>query len=177
MSGWKIRAERKSDEATIEALADMAFGFGRFAKTAYRLREGVAPEARLSFVAEDAGKTVATVRFWPIAVGGTKSLLLGPLAVHPSIRSNGIGQALMQHGLGAAKKLGFEAVILVGDEAYYQRAGFAKLKPGQVTFPGPVDPQRILAVSLVDGALEKLSGPVTRAHLDDPVSAQAAPVG
>lgn len=174
---WTIRPEQPSDAAIIEALVDMAFGFGRFAKTAYRLREGVKPEARLSFVAEENGKAVATVRFWPIAVGGAPSLLLGPLAVHPSARTKGIGQTLMQHGLDEAKKLGFATVILVGDEAYYRRAGFARLKTGQVTFPGPVDPQRILAVALADSALEKLSGLITRARIDEPVSAQAAPAG
>lgn len=174
---WTIRPERESDAATIEALVDMAFGMGRFAKAAYRLREGVAPEAGLSFVAEAGGETIATVRFWPIAVGGARSLLLGPLAVHPKIRAKGIGRALMRHGLDAARKHGFETVLLVGDEAYYVRAGFSKLKPGQVRFPGPVDPQRILGVALVPGALEKLSGLIARAHIDVPVSAQAAPVG
>lgn len=175
--GWTIRAERKDDEPAIESLVDMAFGFGRFAKTAYRLREGVAAEPGLSFVADDGGETVATVRFWPIRVGGVPSLLLGPLAVHPSVRAKGIGRALMQKGLDEARRLDFATCILVGDEAYYRRAGFTKLKPGSVTFPGPVDPQRILGVALADGALERLSGPISRAHIDEPVSAQAAPLG
>ncbi len=175
---WKIRPEKPADAATIETLVDLAFGYGRFAKTAYRLREGVAPDARLSFVAEDqAGTAVATIRFWPIAVGAASSLLLGPLAVHPKIRSSGIGSALMQKGLDTAKALGFETVVLVGDEAYYRRAGFTRLAKGQVTFPGPVDPERILAVALVPGAIEKLSGPIARANIDTPVSAQAAPLG
>jgi predicted N-acetyltransferase YhbS len=174
---WTIRAERASDAGVVETLDDLAFGYGRFAKTAYRLREGVAAAKGLSFVAEAGGEAVATVRFWPIAVGGAKSLLLGPLAVHPKIRSKGIGQALMKKGLEEAKKKGFETVILVGDEAYYRRAGFTRLKPGQVKFPGPVDPERILGVELVPGALAKLSGPIARARIDVPVSAQAAPLG
>jgi predicted N-acetyltransferase YhbS len=174
---WTIRPERKSDAAVVETLDDLAFGYGRFAKSAYRLREGVAAETRLSLVAEEGGEAVGTVRFWPIAVGGVKSLLLGPLAVHPKIRSKGIGRALMQKGLEEAKELGFETVLLVGDEAYYKRAGFTRLRPGQVKFPGPVDPERILGVELVPGALEKLSGPIARAHIDFAVSAQAAPLG
>lgn len=176
-AAWTIRPEREGDAAVVETLDDLAFGFGRFAKSAYRLREGVAPESRLSFVAESGGKPVGTVRFWPIAIGGARSLLLGPLAVHPDIRSKGIGRALMSHGLEEAKKLGFETVLLVGDEAYYRRAGFTRLKKGQVKFPGPVDPERILGVALVPGALEKLSGPIARARINAPVSAQAAPLG
>ncbi len=176
MTGWIIRPERAADAATIETLVDLAFGFGRYAKTAYRLREGVRPDARLSFVAEEAGRPVATIRFWPVAVGGKPSLLLGPLAVHPSARAKGIGAALMQAGIDAAKRLGFATVILVGDEAYYARAGFRRLKKGQIALPGPVDPERILAVALTDGALDALAGPVTRAHIDEAVSAQATPL-
>jgi predicted N-acetyltransferase YhbS len=174
---WTIRPERAGDAAVVEELDDLAFGFGRFAKSAYRLREGVSAEARLSFVAEMEGQAVGTVRFWPIAVGGARSLLLGPLAVHPKARTLGIGRALMGHGLEAAKSLGYETVILVGDEAYYRRAGFTRLKKGQVTFPGPVNPERILGVSLAPGALDKLAGPIARASIDNPVSAQSAPLG
>ena len=38
---WDIRKERQDDSPAIEALVDIGFGPGRFAKTAYRLREGV----------------------------------------------------------------------------------------------------------------------------------------
>ena len=48
---WDIRLEEDGDAAAVEALVDRGFGPGRFAKTAYRLREGVAPDKRLSLVA------------------------------------------------------------------------------------------------------------------------------
>jgi predicted N-acetyltransferase YhbS len=176
---WKIRAERDDDEPDVERLVDQGFGPGRFAKTAYRLREGVAPDTRLSFVAQDSATDVllGSVRFWPVRIGDSLSLLLGPLAVEPRLRGQGIGIALMNQAIQEAKKLGYEAVILVGDEPYYAKVGFARLPPGRVRFPGPVDPGRVLGLALKANAFVTLSGEVSRARIDQPVSAQAARLG
>jgi predicted N-acetyltransferase YhbS len=176
---WQIRAERAGDEEAVENLVDQGFGPGRFAKTAYRLREGVAADARLSFVAEhnETGALLGAVRFWPVAVGHRIQLLLGPLAVEPQLRGQGIGIALMQKGIAEARALDYDAVLLVGDESYYAKVGFAKLKPGQVRFPGPVDYDRVLGLALKDGALDRLSGEVARARIDQPVSAEATKLG
>ena len=176
---WQIRAEAANDESAVEALVDLGFGPGRFAKTAYRLREGVTPDARLSFVAENpqTGELLGAVRFWPVIIGNRLALLLGPLAVAPELRGQGIGIALMQRGIEEARALGYESVILVGDESYYAKVGFAKLPPGRIRFPGPVDPERVLGLALNNGTLEVLSGPVKRARIDIAVSAQAAELG
>jgi predicted N-acetyltransferase YhbS len=176
---WRIRAERESDGEAVECLVNQGFGPGRFARTAYRLREGVAPEARLSFVAEsdETGKMLGSVRFWPVMVGTSIQLLLGPLAVVPALRGRGIGISLMQRGIEEARSLSNDAVILIGDEPYYAKVGFAKLKPGQVRFPGPVDADRVLGLALMEGALERLSGEVKRARIDVPVSAQSTKLG
>lgn len=176
---WEIRAERDSDEGAIEALVDRCFGPGRYAKTAYRLREGVNSEPQLSFVAVRAsdGVLLGSVRFWPIVVGAQASLLLGPLAVEPELRGRGIGISLMQRGIDQARALDFATIILVGDEPYYARVGFSKLAPGRVRMPGPVDPERLLGLALKSGALDLLSGEVKRARIDTAVSAQATPVG
>jgi predicted N-acetyltransferase YhbS len=176
---WDIRAEREEDERAIDALVDRCFGPGRYAKTAYRLREGVEPESRLSFVAVSAsdGVLLGSVRFWPIMVGAQPSLLLGPLAVEPELRGRGIGISLMQRGIDQARALGFGTIILVGDEPYYARVGFSKLPPGRVRMPGPVDPDRLLGLALKSAALINLSGNVRRARIDAAVSAQATPLG
>ncbi|HEX3486264.1 MAG TPA: N-acetyltransferase [Micropepsaceae bacterium] len=176
---WLIRPENAEDEASVARLVDQGFGPGRFAKTAYRLREGVSPDSRLSFVAQDpeTGALLGSVRFWPVRIGGALSLLLGPLAVEPQLRGRGIGIGLMQHGIAEAKKLGYEAVILVGDEPYYARVGFARLPPGRIRFPGPVDANRVLGLALQPNALVSLSGDIARARIDDAVSAQSAKLG
>ena len=173
---WTIRPERPEDAPLVEALVAAGFGPGRYAKTAYRLREGVAPEAGLSFVAVENGILRGSVRFWPVAVGAEKSLLLGPLAVQSDQRGRGIGIDLMKTGIEAAKKAGWKSIILVGDAPYYARVGFAPLPRGRVKFPGPVDAGRILGLALADGALDALAGPVRRARIDDPVCAADAPL-
>jgi predicted N-acetyltransferase YhbS len=173
---WDIRAERPEDAPLVDALNAASFGPGRFARAAFRLREGVAPERNLSFVAVEQGKLRGSVRFWPVVIGNTRALMLGPLAVQSDQRGRGIGIALMVRGLEEAKALGHRAVILVGDLPYYSRAGFVAIKPGKIRFPGPVDATRILGVGLFDGALESLEGDVKRARIDEAVCADGAPL-
>jgi predicted N-acetyltransferase YhbS len=174
---WIIRAESVEDASTIEALNADGFGPGRYAKSAYRLREGVSPIAELGFVAVENGVLRGSVRFWPVAVGGVRALLLGPLAVQSDQRGRGIGIALMAHGIAAAKARSFSSILLVGDEPYYAKVGFSRLPPGRIRFPGPVDQNRILGLSLEAGAVLNLSGAVRRAGIDLPVCADGAAVG
>jgi predicted N-acetyltransferase YhbS len=160
-----IRLEAPGDEAAADGIVAERFGPGRFAKTAYRLREGVKPIAGLSFVAEQEGRIVGTVRYWPVEIGGAAALMLGPIAVASSMQGQGIALALMQTSLEAAAKLGHRAVVLVGDEPYYGRAGFKRVMPlGRITMPGPVDLGRLLGLSLVDGALEAMKGEIRKAR-------------
>ena len=177
---WQIRLEAPGDG--VEALNADSFGPGRFAKSAYRLREGVLPIAALSFVAVDVdanGRDVlrGSVRFWPISVGGHEELLLGPLAVQSDQRGCGIGIALMQAGIAAAQQGPWRGILLIGDEPYYTKVGFARLPPGLVKFPGPVDQNRILGLSLKAGELLNLSGQARRGQIDEPVCADGAGVG
>ena len=174
---WEIRRERAEDQLRIEALTEAGFGPGRYAKSAYRLREGVDAVADLGFVAVENETLRGSVRFWPIKVDGDDVLLLGPLAVDSTQRGRGIGISLMQAGIAAARESGWRAILLVGDAPYYSRVGFVKLQPGRVRFPGPVDASRLLGLALAPGALEKLSGPIRRARIDDPVCADGAPLG
>ena len=174
---WQIRLESTDDRAGIEALNAESFGPGRFVKSAYRLREGVNPVAGLSFVAVEKDVLRGSVRFWPIKVGGHEELLLGPLAVQGSQRGRGIGIGLMQAGIAAAQKGPWRGILLVGDEPYYAKVGFSRLPPGRVKFPGPVDQNRILGLSLKAGELLNLSGEIRRAQIDDAVCAVGAGVG
>ena len=176
-TAWQIRLETPEDAGHIEALNAASFGPGRFAKSAYRLREGVHPVPSLSFVAIEQDILRGSVRFWPIRVGGHEELLLGPLAVQSDQRGRGIGISLMQAGIEAARQGPWRAILLVGDEPYYTRVGFSRLPPGRVKFPGPVDQNRILGLSLKSGELLTLSGEVRRAQIDEPVCAAGAGVG
>lgn len=159
--------ERPGDQGQIEHLLDSAFGPGRFAKTAYRLREGVAPIAELSLAAWEDSVLRGSVRFWPIDLGnsGLPALLLGPLAVEPAQRGRGIALRLMELALEKAAALGYCCVLLVGDEPYYARVGFSAQAARNLRMPGPVDQNRLLARELIPGALEGVSGLIQK-HQD-----------
>jgi predicted N-acetyltransferase YhbS len=135
-------------------------GLERFARTCERLREGRLPARGLSFVADDSGEIVGTVRLWHVAAGDRPALMLGPLAVDCARRSAGVGGALMRHALGKANALGHEAVLLVGDAPYYRRFGFSCDPVAGLDLPGPVDRARFLGLELSPGALEGASGMV-----------------
>jgi len=191
-AGWTIRAERPEDAPLVDALNAQSFGPGRFARAAFRLREGVHPEKGLSFIAIERAELRGSVRFWPVIVGTTPAIMLGPLAVQSDQRGRGIGIALMERGLKEAKALGHKFVLLVGDLPYYARVGFAQVPlatrredegkntppTSRVRFPGPVDPMRILAIALDESvSLDQLEGEVKRVRIDDPVCADGAAVG
>lgn len=153
-----ILPETPDDALAIERLHDHTFGPGRFAKTAYRIREGVGHDLALSFTARIGTLLVGSVRVSPILIGSTPALFVGPLAVDPPFRERGIGMMLLERALAEARACGHRLAVLVGDEPYYAKAGFKRIPAGQVTMPGPVDPDRLLVAELVPGAFAGVKG-------------------
>ena len=160
---FDYRPEQPSDAAAVEALHAEVFGPGRFARAAFRLREGVLHDPDLSLVATVDGKLAASVRLTPIRIGTVPALLLGPLVVAPPYAGRGAGRTLVRKSLAAARERGHRLVLLVGDEPYYGALGFSRLPPYAVTLPGPVDPARVLIASLAPNAAVGLTGAAERA--------------
>ena len=155
-----ILPETADDALAIERLHERTFGPGRYAKTAYRIREGAGHRPELSFTARIGTLLVGSVWLTPIRIGPVRALLLGPLTVEPPFRERGIGQALIERALAEAKKGGHRLVVLVGDEPYYGKCGFKPIAKGVVTMPGPVDPARLLVCELAEGAFAGVAGPI-----------------
>jgi predicted N-acetyltransferase YhbS len=155
-----IRPETADDTAEIERLHERTFGPGRYAKSAYRLREGATHSLPLSFTARIGTLLVGSVWLTPVRIGEVKALLLGPLTVEPPFRDRGIGLRLMERAMAEARQSGHQLILLVGDEPYYARAGFKRIPKGRVKFPGPVDSARLLVAELNPGAFEGVSGQV-----------------
>ena len=153
-----IHPETATDAAAIERLHERTFGPGRFARTAFRIREKIPHRLDLSFTARIGTLLVGSVQLTPIRIGATAALLLGPLTVEPPFRERGIGLALVERALDAARHQGHRLVVLVGDEPYYARAGFRRVPKGRMTMPGPLDPERLLVAELSDGALAGVAG-------------------
>lgn len=162
----EIRPISERDSATILAMHKAAFGPGRFARTAYRIREGtppVTPYCRAAFIGSS---LVAALRFTPVTIGGTSgALLLGPVAVDLAYKGRGHGGTLIARSIADAGKAGIRLVLLVGDLPYYGRFGFKAVPPGQIKLSGPVNPARLLALELEDGALADYHGLVVAAAL------------
>src|SRR5580704_19616798 len=155
-----ILPETADDAAAIERLHERTFGPGRFAKTAYRLREQAAHRAELSFTARIGTLLVGSVWLSPIRIGETKALLLGPLTVEPAFREQGVGHALIARALKEASVKGHRLVVLVGDQPFYGKSGFKPIPPGRASMPGPVDPARLLVAELSAGAFDGVSGAI-----------------
>ena len=155
----KIRQEKIADFDAREALLDRAYGPSRFTKTSQRLREERLPASGLSFVATDRAMIVGSVRLWDVCAGpGKPALLLGPLAVAPEHRSNGVGGKLMKQAIAAARMRGHGAILLIGDAPYYQRFGFSAQKTGSLWMLGAYDQHRLLGLELQVGALDGACG-------------------
>ena len=162
---YHITAEQAEHYQIVEQLAAQAFGPGRFTRTAFRLREGIAHEPSLSFVGWLGDKIIASVRLTKILVGSDEVLLLGPLVVATQYKNQGYGGELMQTSVKRAKADGHPAIILVGDLSYYQKFGFERVPKGNITLPGPVDPARLLICKLNlkgDTSIEGLARPFTK---------------
>jgi predicted N-acetyltransferase YhbS len=155
-----ILPETADDALAIERLHERTFGPGRFARTAYRVRERVQHLPALSFTARIGTLLVGSVRLSPVRIGDTPALLLGPLTLEPPFRERGIGMKMLERALAEARRAGHRLVVLVGDEPYYARVGFKRIAKGQVTLSGPVDPARLLVAELVEGAFAGVSGPL-----------------
>jgi predicted N-acetyltransferase YhbS len=155
---WVIRLEEATDNTSIEDLQADAFGPGRYARTAFRIRENVPHRPDLSFVGMAGSRIAGSIRLSPILIGQSDALLLGPLTVAPDFKNRGLGKGLMQTAMDAAAAAGDKAVLLVGDAPYYRPFGFQKVPYGQITLPGPVDPERLLIALMNDG--DMLSGAV-----------------
>ncbi len=171
--------EDASHDAVIEHINEEAFGPGRFVRAAARIREQGPHDRKLSFVCLDHGEVIGSVRLTPVLAGQVHGHLLGPLAVRPSHKNMGIGRELVRIAIDAARKHGSEGVILIGDPPYYMPLGFEKVPLKALTFPGPVDPSRVLIVPMAENVIERLTGniawsPEKRAHGIDQFPRQTA---
>ncbi|KQP31832.1 GCN5 family acetyltransferase [Methylobacterium sp. Leaf104] len=155
----QIRDEVTGDVVAREHLLDACLGEARRLKTSERLREGRLPAEGLALTAEQDGQVVGTCRLWHVEAGPRRpALLLGPLAVDPSIQGLGLGSILMRAALRRAENLGHGAVLLMGDAPYYARFGFSAGLTEGLFMPGPFERERFLGLELRRGALAGARG-------------------
>lgn len=154
---FRLASERREDSVAVDALIDRAFGPGRYAKTAERLREGARERSDLSWCVWDGERLLGAVRVWPLTVGAAPGVFLGPIAVEADERRRGLGALLVERVRRAAADCGDRYVLLVGDAGFFEPLGFRRA-PAEVRLPGPVDPSRVFVREIVPGACDGLAG-------------------
>ena len=139
-----IRVEAASDAAEIGRLLDLSFDAGHSSRNIWKLRAGP-PQLELCLVAEAGdGRLVGSIRYWPVTIASTPSLLLGPLAVDPEIRGQGIGRQLVGDSLDMARrKKAWRWCFVSGEPEYYTRLGFAKVGAADLDLPAPIEDERL----------------------------------
>lgn len=156
-----VRPATAEDTAFIDELQAIAFGPGRFARTAFRIRERFPIDPSLSLVAEVDGVACGSVWMTPISIGGRNGYMLGPLATHPNYRKLGAGKLLAREVTQRTLARGEgEFVMLVGDRDYYCPLGWEPTTLGNIQFPGPVDPTRVLLYAEDKTLAATLAGPI-----------------
>jgi putative acetyltransferase len=153
-----IRDERpEEDAAAVRALLEAAFGGPLEAELVDRLRQD--GDVVLGLVAEEAGRVVGHVLLSRMTAP-FRALALAPLAVLPERQRTGIGGRLVRAALARATAEDFDAVIVVGEPAYYQRLGFdAALARGFLSpYAGP-----FLMARALRGALPVATGRLAHA--------------
>lgn len=144
------------DPDMIEAVLDRAFGPDRYARTAYRIRAGMASLDALSFAALDEDELlVGTIQCWPVALIGENArpvplVMVGPVAVVPERQGEGFGVGLMAAMLDAEARMAANGSpsfpqVLIGDPDYYGRWGFCANATAGWRCPGPYEAERLLA--------------------------------
>ena len=155
---FRLTLERREDGGFVEDLLDEAFGPGRFAKASERVREGSVRRLDLCWCVWGGARRVGGVRAWPIVVGPSPGVFLGPVAVAQDMRLRGLGALLIERVCEAAVDAGDAFVLLMGAPSFFEPLGFESVCKGTVWMPGPFDPKRLLWRALRPGAVESVSG-------------------
>ncbi|MEM6847957.1 MAG: N-acetyltransferase [Pseudomonadota bacterium] len=151
-----LRSELPADGNHVEALYARAFGPGRHARSAYRMRGASLDDKGVAVVAERKGLVIGAIRQTAVLVGGQRGYLLGPLAVAETAAKQGIGRALMHRSLAAARERGASGIVLVGDLPFYAAFGFVSAQYA-VRLPWPFEAHRLLVLPFqgeMDGPVE-----------------------
>lgn len=147
-----IRPERPTDRDAIAALITEAFEHaehrsGTEAKIVAALRG--ADALTLSIVAAEGELIIGHAAFSPVTIDGNACgwFGLGPVAVDPGRRRQGVADRLIRHGLQQLEKDGAKGCVVLGDPAYYRRFGF--VADGRLTLAG-VPPEYFQSLAFGD---------------------------
>ncbi|QFU09614.1 Acetyltransferase (GNAT) family protein [Rhodobacteraceae bacterium THAF1] len=126
-----ITPYRDHDAATVEALLRAAFGQQAEADLVVALRRDGAMAAEWLAMAEDRIVGYLALSRMDAPDGW---LCLAPLAVQPERQGQGIAMALLRHVVDTAQR----PVVVLGEPALYEKAGFSTQHAQRLTSPYPL---------------------------------------
>ena len=122
-SAVAICEERIGDEDSIIRVHHRAFPGLLEGRLVNELRQS--RRLKVSFIATSDDQIVGHVAFSPVTVGvSDRGVGLAPLAVLPEFQRQGIGAALVKHGIEECRQRGIGFVVVLGDPSFYRRFGF-----------------------------------------------------
>lgn len=146
-----VRAAGPKDFAPIHAVEAAAFG----RKDEALLVENVRAEgaALVELVAEEDGQVVGHILFSRMTCEPMRRFAgLAPVAVLPDVQGRGWGEALCRAGIEQLRRMGAEAVVVLGHVDYYRRFGFSRDAAKLIASPYAHLPA-FMAMELAPGAL------------------------
>jgi putative acetyltransferase len=160
-------------EATAGDLDDVlrvereAFGEEDEAELVANLLKDPSAQPALSLLAYgDDGKAAGHILFTRATLEPATDLsisLLAPLAVVPASQRQGIGKALVRHGLEMLREAGVDLVFVLGHPGYYPRCGFEPAMPYGLAPTYAIaekDADAWMVQALREGAAEEVQGRV-----------------
>ena len=105
-----------------------------------------------------AGHIMLTKTYIDTAAGEYEALLLAPVSVLAQHRDKGVGSMLIIESMRRARQMGYKAVFLCGDPAYYHRFGFRSVADLGMTYVSGIEAQYMMVCELNPGALKGVKG-------------------
>lgn len=141
-----IRLEEEKDYFEVENLTREAFWNvyrpGCFEHLViHNLRKENCFVEDLDYVLEEEGKIIANIVYAKGVLtkdNGEKAdiLLFGPVSVLPEYQGKGYGERIIEFTLKKAKEMGYAAVVITGNPAYYSRFGFESASKYGIYYEG-----------------------------------------
>ena len=159
-----IRSETPADFRAVEELTRECFWnvYKPGADEHYyvhrmRSHPGFIPE--LAFVLEKDGEIIGNIMYtkaWLEDEQGQRKEILsfGPLCVSPKYQRQKLGKLLIEHSFDAARKMGYDVNIILGNPGNYVNRGFVSCKKKNVSFVVSGNfPTALLVAELIPGTL------------------------